>query len=232
MIRAVIFDYDGTISDTLPCIAKALNRTMRELGFPEYTTDEVCSFVSFGARELIRCALPARLRADEAEIDRVLARYEQNCQEVYRQAPVLYDGILLLLASLHKHVRIGVLSNKEDPILRRLCRQQLPANCIDAVQGVTEDCETKPDPVLTKKLTDALGVPPSDCVLVGDSDVDVATAKNAGMLHVGVTWGFRSRQALLAAGATRLADTPAALEELLLSLCAPSPSQASGTEER
>jgi phosphoglycolate phosphatase len=210
--RAIIFDFDGTLADTIPAIAEGVNLAMEKYGFPTHSRAAVESFINNGPRMLIRRALPKEKQEDEALLDRILADYTTLYETVCMHTDRAYDGLYELLLTLRsKGYRIGVLSNKQDHLVRTLCQRIFPDLC-DAVAGTTPGNPTKPDPALTLRMTEQLGVSPEECILVGDSDVDLHTAQNAGMRHIGVTWGYRSREALIKAGAVELADTA---EELL-----------------
>ncbi len=214
-LRAVIFDFDGTLADTIPAIADGINLTMEHYGFPTHSQEAVRGFINNGPRMLIRRALPKELQQDEALLDRVLADYTARYETICTHTDRTYDGIPDLIRTLRaRGIRIGVLSNKQDHLLHVLCNNILPNLC-DAVLGTTPNNPTKPDPALTLRILQQLDVAPADCILVGDSDVDVHTAKNAGMRHVGVTWGYRNREALVSCGANAIANTVPELLTLL-----------------
>lgn len=218
MIQAVIFDFDGTIADTLPAIREGVNRTMRLYGYPEHSYDDIIRFINNGARELIRRAMPEIVREDEDQVTRVLTDYTRLYREVCLNTREAYPGIPELIAALHEKLRIGVLSNKQDELVRRLTEQVLLPGSCDAAQGVYPGAPAKPDPFLPNRLASALGVKPQECAMIGDSDVDIATAMNAGMLHIGVSWGYRDEAFLRAHGACRIAHTPQELVALLQSI--------------
>ena len=215
MLRAILFDFDGTLADTIPAITEGINLAMEQYGFPTHTEAEVLSYINNGPRKLITRALPKEHQGDESLIDRVLADYTALYDGIFLHTDRPYDGIFPVLHALRAEgYVIGVLSNKQDFLLRRFCDVVLPGLC-DGVLGTFPGKPTKPDPQMTLQLTDALGVDPADCVLIGDSDVDIYTAKNAGMKHIGVTWGYRDAECLLANGATHLANTPSDLLSII-----------------
>ncbi len=220
MIRAVIFDFDGTIADTIAAIRAGLNMTMRHYGYPEHSHEAVRSFINHGARQLVRQALPAEYQADEAHLDRVLETYEGYYGTTYLQTKEAYDGIPELIRDLHDRygVKIGVLSNKGHLFVVNLVDQVLLPNTFDAVQGNIPSKPAKPDPYLSHLVAGSLGVAPEECVMVGDSDVDIRTAHNANMIHVGVSWGYRDEQTLRENGARLVARNASELETLLLNL--------------
>ena len=219
MIRAVLFDFDGTIADTISALREAVNLTMTQYGYPTHTDADILRFINHGARELIRRAMPSHLQQDEALVDRVLADYHQHYLSVYHHTNRAYDGVAELIACLHgEGYRVGVLSNKQDVILRQLVGQILIPGSYDGIQGAIFGKPTKPNPYLVEQLVDHLGVATSECVLIGDSDVDLYTAQNAGLRHIGVTWGFRDEAFLREKGATLLAHDPDELLQLIYQL--------------
>ena len=213
MIKAVLFDFDGTIANTIPAIREGVNNTMRRCGYPEHSYEDILAFINHGARELIRQAMPAPDCEDPATVDRVLQEYNTQYGLVYDHTREAYPGVAELIDRLHRAgYRIGVLSNKQDKFVQKLSRQVLLPGSFDAAHGVGPGQPPKPDPFLPALIARELGVSPADCAMVGDSDVDIATARNAGMLHIGVDWGYRDAAFLRAHGATNIAHTPEEIE--------------------
>ena len=211
MIRAIIFDFDGTVADTIPAICEGVNLTMEAFGLPLHTIEEVATYINNGPRMLITRALPKEKQNDEALIDRALAHYNLAYQTVCMHTDHPYDGIKELIERLRREgYRIGVLSNKQDFLVRPMCESVLE-NGFDAVLGSLPDHPAKPHPYLSQKIAAMLDVEPTECIMIGDSDVDIRTAQNADMLHIGVTWGYRDAEFLRANGAANLVDTPDAL---------------------
>jgi len=209
-IRAIVFDLDGTLVDSLDDITGHLNSALVEAGFPARSRDEVRGWVGHGAGQLVACAV---VQADR--VPDVLARFRTH----YRAAPYgrthVYAGLELVLDALvgRGHV-LGVLSNKPHELVVQIADRLLARWPFVAVAGEREGRPRKPDPNSVLALVDELGVPPSRCAFVGDSEIDVATARAAGMPAVAVTWGLRDAAVLVAAGADFLVSTPAALGEL------------------
>ena len=215
MLRAVIFDFDGTIADTIPAITEGINLTMTQYSYPTHTDEEVLTYINNGPRMLIRRALPKELQQDEKLLDRVLADYDSLYQTVCAHTNKPYDGLEEVVRTLReRNIKIGVLSNKQDRLLGQMIENVLP-NMIDATQGSLPNQPTKPDPYLTSLITEKLGVTPAECVMIGDSDVDVKTAQEACMHHIGVSWGYRNEAFLRQSGATVVVDTP---EQLLAAI--------------
>ena len=215
MYSCAIFDLDGTLLNTLGDLAAAVNAALREKGYPERTIEEVRRFVGNGVKNLIIRALPEG--ADAAEIDATLGAFKAYYNDhlsVYTQP---YPGIPELLTRLRAAgVRIGVNSNKYDAALQYLCREHLDG-LYDIAVGEIEGAPKKPSPFAAQRIMQALGCKPEETVYIGDSGVDVQTARNAGIAAVAVAWGFRSREELRAEAPDALADTAEALAEILLS---------------
>ena len=144
---------------------------------------------------------------------------EDEYSKCYANDTYPFEGIPEALGGLkERKIRLGVLSNKQDHYVKALCKNLLSDDVCDAAQGMILGKPAKPNPYLSHRLADALGVSPTDCILVGDSDVDVKTAHNAGMLHVGVAWGYRDEACLREAGADRIAHTPEELENMIMDI--------------
>ena len=214
-IKAIIFDFDGTLANTIPAITLGVNNTLRRLGLPTHNEAEVLRFINHGARELIRQSLAESFRDDAAYVDRAFTVYNEEYGKTYLLTREPYPGVADLVSDLHGKYRVGVLSNKQDEFLTDLVRQVLPSGSWDAVAGVERGKPTKPDPYLSRKIAASLGVDPAECIMVGDSDVDLATAQNAGMAHIGVAWGYRSAAFLREAGVVHIADTVPALADMI-----------------
>lgn len=220
MIKAVLFDLDGTIADTIPAIAEGINMVMRLRGYPEHPEKAVLGFINYGSRELMRSAMPEELRTDEELVSAVLADYDRCYGTCYDHTTETYPGIPELMRALRDELglKIGVLSNKQDMYVKKLCDQLLPEGLCSAAQGVIPGNPPKPDPFLSNRTASALGVEPSECIMIGDSHIDFYTAQNAGMTHIGVSWGYRSEEFLREIGATRIAHTADELLDLIKSL--------------
>ena len=206
MYKACIFDLDGTLTDTLESLTYSVNATLSELDLPCITSEQCKAFVGSGARYLIERALIASGDETLLHIEEAMQIYgrifKQNC--TYRVMP--YDGITEMLGELKRAgVKLAVLSNK--PHLQTLdVVETFFSGVFDIVQGQMEGVPRKPDPSAVLMITEQFGVSREECVYVGDSDVDMQTAKAADVLSVGVTWGFRSKEVLLANGAMHTID--------------------------
>ena len=206
MKTGIIFDLDGTLLNTLEDLLDATNYALEVCGYPKRTLPELRRFVGNGAENQIRMSLPAG--ASPEEVQRVLKIYKpyytDHCQVKTRP----YDGILESLAILKEKYPIAVVSNKPDAAVKALCGQMFPG--IFAL-GEAPDCPRKPAPDMVHKACRAIGV--DTCVYVGDSEVDVRTAKNAGVPCLSVLWGFRDREDIEAAGGQYFCGAPWELTE-------------------
>ena len=210
----VLFDMDGTILDTLEDLTASLNAALAEAGFPARTCDEVRSFVGNGLRRLIERGVPENTPEDV--VDRVFdyhcAYYGAHCADHTRP----YAGIPELLERLKgRGVRLAVVSNKADPAVQELSKKYF-GDLFDLSVGERPGVARKPAPDSVLCALKTLGSDRANAIYIGDSEVDVATAKNAGLPCIAVDWGFRSREALVAAGASIVVSSPAELEKLLL----------------
>ena len=206
MKTGILFDLDGTLLNTLEDLLDATNYALAQCGYPKRTLPELRRFVGNGAENQIRMSLPAG--ASPEEVQRVLKIYKpyytEHCQVKTRP----YDGIWESLAILKEKYPIAVVSNKPDAAVKTLCGQMFPG--IFAL-GEAPDCPRKPAPDMVHKACRAIGV--DTCVYVGDSEVDVRTAKNAGVPCLSVLWGFRDREDIEAAGGQYFCESPAQLTE-------------------
>lgn len=207
-MKAILFDFDGTLADTISAIRSGVNLTMRALGYPESTHEDVLDHINFGARQLIRLSMPMALQSNEALVEEALALYNEMYEKTYMETDRTYEGIPEVLTKLtERGYRIAVLSNKQDSFIVRLCEALLPHGSYLHARGQRVGAPAKPDPTVPLEVAALLGAAPSECAFVGDSNVDMETAKNAGMRAVGVSWGYRSREVLLAAGADTVIES-------------------------
>lgn len=197
MKKAVIFDLDGTLSDSIMSITYCANRALTKFGLQPFGTDRYQYFVGDGAAELIRRTLRAQ-ETDRMDLyDEVKAEYDKlfavDC--MYEVKP--YDGILELLSELKKRqVRVAVLSNKPHPNTCKVIHDLFGDGIFDVVQGQTPEINKKPSPDGVFLISEKLGIPVEEMLYVGDTNTDMQTGKNAGAFTVGVLWGFREREEL------------------------------------
>jgi phosphoglycolate phosphatase len=214
--KCVIFDLDGTLVNTLADIADSTNRALAAHGFPPVPEEEYVNLVGWGIRRLAFLALPAEAR-NETSADAVAEAVAADAARFYAERPLVhaapYPGIGDLLAELKRRkIKTAVLSNKPDPVTQLVINGLFPMNYFDAVLGERADVPRKPNPFSTWELLLDLGIPPRETIFAGDSEIDMETALAAECHALGVSWGFRSRDTLVKAGAQRIIDRP---EELL-----------------
>lgn len=209
--KAVLFDMDGTLLDTLDDLRDGVNLVLERRGYPQRTTEEIRAFVGNGARQLIRLALPAG--AEETEVDSVLEEYRAWYKVNYCIKTCPYDGVEEILTSLRaRGVKVAVVTNKPDATARQLAEKFFPD--LPAI-GQRDDVPKKPAPDMVWSAMQMLGVNGQEAVYIGDSEVDVETARNAGLPLIAVSWGFRTKEQLRSAGAAEIVHTA---EELLAAL--------------
>ena len=207
--QGVLWDMDGTVLDTLEDLWAAVNVSLRRFSLPEASLEAVRAGLGNGAAHLISCVAPEEKR------EQVLAFYkpwyDAHCNLKTRP----YPGILPLMGALRAGgVRQAIISNKPDPAVQELAKSYFPG-LLDSAVGESETVRRKPNPDAVLAAVKQMGLNVADCVYIGDTEVDLATAKNAGMACIAVSWGFRSREQLIASGATRIAATAEELEKLL-----------------
>jgi phosphoglycolate phosphatase len=206
-VRAFVFDLDGTLVDSLEDLAVAMNDVLREAGQPEHPIEAYRHFIGWGAADLVRRAAP---NADHAALLSSFGRRYHG--EAHGHASRPYAGIPELLRTLvARKIPIAVLSNKPHAATVAVVARFFPEIPFVAVVGAREGSPHKPDPTTALEIAETLGVPASCCAFVGDTEVDMLTAKNARMKPIGVAWGFRAEN-LTGAGAERVVTRP---EELL-----------------
>ena len=203
-----IFDLDGTLLDTLDDLAAAVNYALRSYGMPEHSREDVRRFVGNGVRMLMIRAISDGER--NPQFEEVFSTFRQYYLEHSLDRTRPYDGIPEMLARLKQRgCRLAVVSNKFDAATKELCRHFF-ADTIEVAVGEheAEGIRKKPAPDTVNEALSQLGVDRLDAVYVGDSDVDLQTARNAGLPCISVLWGFRDKDFLLANGATTFIISP------------------------
>ena len=212
-MKAVVFDMDGTILDTLEDLRSSVNHALRLHGLPERSSREVRSFLGSGMIKLVHRAVPEGTDAETeaAVLEAHKAYYPKHCAEQTRP----YPGICELLKCLRDAgIKTAVVSNKSDENVKALVREYFDGLFTVAV-GAREGVPRKPSPELMQIALKELGVTKEEALYVGDSDVDVDTAKQAGLRMITVLWGFRDKEELIEAGAETFAEDSRELKELL-----------------
>lgn len=212
--NAVIFDLDGTLVNSLDDLADAMNSVLSNNGLPIHPADAYRYFVGNGIRNLVSKALP-----EPARDDKTITECYQQMLDVYSRNYMVktrpYDGIIDLLDELKSFdMKLGVFSNKADGFTKNIVQKLFPGY-FDAVVGFTTEALKKPNPVCALRLSKRFGSDPENIIYIGDSGVDMQTAKNAKMYGVGVLWGFRTEDELISNGAETTIAHPLDLIEIL-----------------
>ena len=204
--QLAIFDLDGTLLDTLEDLTDSTNYIMQQFGYPERTLAEVRSFVGNGIRKLLERSAPKGTTGEE--IDRMFEQFKEYYGAHCAEKTKPYDGMMELLEKLKKQgVKLAVVSNKADYAVKALCEQYFPGYFDEAV-GERTGIARKPAPDTVNEVLKNLQIDKSKAVYIGDSEVDVQTARNADMDCIAVDWGFRDTGVLKEAGADIIVSTP------------------------
>ena len=207
-MTGLIFDLDGTLLNTLEDLTDATNYALAQFGCPSRTLEEIRRVVGNGAKNQIAKSLPGK--ADDPDVDRVLAVYKEyynaHCQ--VKTGP--YEGVMEALAELSREFPVAIVSNKPDSAVKSLCEFHFPG--VYAL-GERPECPRKPAPDMVYKAMRDLNV--DRCIYIGDSEVDIVTAKNAGVPCLSVLWGFRDRDVLEAAGGSWFCERPEEMPAML-----------------
>jgi phosphoglycolate phosphatase len=222
--KAVIFDLDGTLLDSLGGIGDTMNNLLKKLGYPQHRLEEYRYMVGDGLDQLVKRSLPPEWSRDHRTGNREADALEQLVKEYRRlydkkwpgQSPP-YPGIPELLDRLNREkIKTAVLSNKADDFTRRMAARLLPGSDFAAVVGARPGSPAKPHPMAALEIAARLDIVPGDMIFLGDSGVDMKTGVNAGMYPVGALWGFREADELLTHGAGALLENPAELIQLVV----------------
>jgi phosphoglycolate phosphatase len=211
--NTVIFDLDGTLLNTLEDLRDSLNDVLSKHAYAPKSIEEVRRFVGNGVRNLVRLSIPEECSEDD--VTQVMEEFKENYKHNMQNKTRPYNGIMELLLDLYRfNYKIAIVSNKYDSAVKELSRTYF-GNLIPVAIGETSNVKRKPAPDSIYEAVKELGSELSRTILVGDSETDARTAKNAGIPFIGVTWGFRCREVLRKEGASYLIDTPKELLTLL-----------------
>lgn len=206
--KAILFDLDGTLLDTLQDIADSANFALRQLGFASHSTEEYKYFVGDGIETAIRRILP-ETRRDAQTVARCLELNQAQYRHCWPVHTWPYSGIVDMLSELqNRDIPIAILSNKPHEFTREMVARILDGFKFRAVLGARPGVAVKPDPTAAVEIAGQLKIPPAEFVYLGDSGTDMETASAAGMYAVGALWGFRTADELTQAGAKRLVKRP------------------------
>jgi phosphoglycolate phosphatase len=206
--EAVIFDLDGTLLNSLEGIADAMNVLLERLGYSTHPLEAYKYFVGNGIIEMVRRALPEVSR-ETSDINKWVKDYRDIYHTTWQKKSPPYEGIPKLLDALsQKNIKLAVLSNKSDDFTNRMVSTLLPGWKFEVVMGAQPGIPEKPDPYAALKIAEMINIAPANIVFMGDSGVDMKTAARANMYPMGVLWGFREAEELLANGAKKLIKHP------------------------
>lgn len=211
----VIFDLDGTLLNTLEDLQTSVNHAMRICGFPEHSIENIRAFVGNGMLRLLELCVPDGKQNQKFEraFQEFKKDYALHCND--KTAP--YDGVIDLMRKLKQSgIRMAIVSNKDDAAVKTLADIYFEG-MVDAAIGQRKDLQKKPAPDMVLAALKELGVNKQDAVYIGDSDVDLATARNTGLPCISVEWGFRDRKCLEECGAECIVKNTEELADLLLS---------------
>ncbi|MBQ8960722.1 MAG: HAD-IA family hydrolase [Ruminococcus sp.] len=209
-----IFDLDGTLADTLKDLADATNNGLEQLGLPTHPYDSYRFFVGNGAVKLCERALPEGRKDLTQELHRLFSQYYGAH---FFDKTTVYDGVPEMLGRLSEEgVVLAVATNKPENFAQTIVAQLLPGLPFVKVLGGRSDREKKPDPAIIREILRDLPHEPESCFMIGDSSVDIETAKNSGLISIGCPWGFRGEEELRRAGADFIAGSPAEIADIIL----------------
>lgn len=214
--KAVIFDLDGTLLNTLEDLANSMNSVLDRFHFPAHALETYKYFVGEGIEVLVRRAIPAALREDESIFRACLAAMREEYGRRSKENTRPYEGIPQTLDSLSEMgIRMSILSNKPDGTTKQVVAELLPHWHFDCVLGERPPVPKKPDPAGALEIAGHWGIPCDQILYLGDTSIDMLTANAAGMFAAGALWGFRTAEELMASGAKVLLENPLDLLKLL-----------------
>lgn len=219
-IKAVIFDLDGTLVNTISDLASSVEYALAKFGFAGHTLEEYTSYVGNGTLKLIERSLPDDARNDDALLHKVHDTFSAYYAEHFCDSSAVYDGISDLLDCLQdRGVALCINSNKPDRFTKAIIEKLFSGYEFSVCIGARDNVPKKPDPASELEIAEILGLDKEQIIHIGDSDVDIHTAHNAGIKAIGCTWGFRSKESLIQAGADYMADSPAHIKEFFKNSC-------------
>ena len=215
MIKACIFDMDGTVSNTINSIAYFANKALKKAGLPEIETEVYKKLVGNGAKVLVERMLKT-VGADESFYDEVAYEYNTKYDADFLYLTEPYDGIIDMLKTLKSSgIKVAILSNKPHSTAVKVSGALFSDKLVDICYGGREGIALKPDPAGVYEIIDELGLKKEECLYIGDTATDMKTGKNSGLYTIGVLWGFRDREELENGGADKIIAHPSELVEIV-----------------
>jgi phosphoglycolate phosphatase len=211
-IKAIIFDMDGTVLDTLDDIHDSVNVALQKNSLPQKSKEEVKLALGYGAKRLIQKICPTNI--SELTLEKVYQNYQDHYDQNNKNETKPYKGIMELLQILVKQYKLAVVSNKHDYLVKPL-NSTIFNQIFDPAVGMMEGIPSKPDPKMLINVITEYELNSDEIVFVGDSEIDILTAQNANVYSVGVTWGFRTKEVLIQAKANQIIDHPMELIDVL-----------------
>ena len=212
--KGIIFDLDGTLVNSLEDISDAMNTVLTNLNYPTHTYDTYQYFIGSGLRNLVSKALPASNNSEdqiETCFQNMITEYREIC--TLKTKP--YEGIVELLDTLvSQNIKLAVFSNKADELTKKIATEIFP-DYFDTAVGLSTEALKKPNPFEAIEISKSWNLSPEEILFVGDSDIDMLTAKNANMFPVGVSWGYRTEEELKTSGAKLVINNASELIEIL-----------------
>lgn len=216
MKKLLIFDLDGTLADTLPTLTESMNSVLSEFSFPLVDDAHICRSIGNGMLILCRRCVPAEYYDDESVYMPFLAKYKEAYARNYLDIDAPYDGLIEVIDELKtRGYAVASLSNKPHRYTVDIVEKLFGKGYFADVRGMIEGVPAKPDPTSFLDIAKSLGFTAENTIMIGDSEPDINVAINAGADCISVSWGYRSREELIAAGATVIADKPSDLLDIL-----------------
>ena len=218
-MKTIIFDLDGTLVNTAEDLGDSVSAALTELGLPTHTIEEYISFVGNGTLMLVKRSLPENLRDDEELLNKAHELFCNYYSEHYLDKSKVYDGIPEVVESLKSAgKKLYIMTNKPYQFANAIADRCFPEGTFSLVGGSGQGFPRKPDPSYENHIIELSGTDKSDVIHIGDSGTDVETAHNAGIKCIACSWGFRSRESLIEAGADYIVDTPSEILGILRQL--------------